>query len=102
MTCQEAERLSETTSREDWGIPAVEKLWNWASHLYGSDADLWTVIRRPETKPHSVDVRSLLRRECGIAQDPVTGVWFSLVRGSDLAEIAWPSLLSESGSGDRE
>jgi hypothetical protein len=46
-----------------------------AVRLYGTDADLWTVLWVPEGQPSSGDVREQLRRRLNLVQDPVTGIW---------------------------
>jgi len=51
-----------------------------ADRLYGTTADMWTVLWGEMCEVPSQELRALLRRRCHIVQDPVSGVWSQPLR----------------------
>ena len=57
----------------------TQELFTIATNLYGTTADLGFVTRG--AKQHADEIRALLRTECGLVQDPITGMWMRLMVG---------------------
>jgi hypothetical protein len=58
-----------------------QELMTLATTLYGTDADLNFVTRMTGKEEHTEEMRALLRNECGLVQEPITGVWIQLLPG---------------------
>ena len=57
------------------------ELYTLATNLYGTTADLGFVTRHADKEQHADEIRTLLRQQCGLVQDPVSGVWMQLLPG---------------------
>lgn len=76
--------MEEPTGENNEAVIAelMPELSSLAMSLYGTDADLSFVTRVAGREAYEPDMRSLLRSEFGLVQDPVSGMWVQLLDGA--------------------